>query len=179
MSHPHIEALIFSEAPLAADQQAELQGHLAQCELCAALYEGWSGVSAPMTARRLVPPAPGFVVRWNRRLSLEHARRARRQSWLVLGLIGLAVLVVLAVMGLQARQVYDSPAALMVEAGARAGDVYSAISVVVEVLESLSRAAPGVFLAGLGATMAVLSLVSLLWLVSMSQFVLQRRVIKW
>ena len=178
MSHPHIETLIFTDGPLAPGQEDELHAHLQGCGQCMALYLAWTGVSGHLATPRMAAPAPGFNLRWESTLNQHKARVARRQSWVVLILIGLASLFVLFFLGSQVRLVYDSPAAFMVDIGGRAGDVFSAMSVVVEILESLSRAAPGIFLAGLWATFAVLSLMSLLWLVSISQFILQRRIIK-
>lgn len=179
MRHQHFEELILADQPLSEDQQAALDRHLVECRQCTTLADGWLAISGHLTRPARVSPDLGFVNRWKDRLDQQRTRRARRQTWATIGLIGLALLMILVLLGSQVRLTYDSPAAFLVEVGVTVGEAFSTVNIVVEVFLFLSRAAPALLLAGVWVSFMMLSLVCLVWIVSLDRFIFERRVIKW
>jgi hypothetical protein len=94
MKHRPFEEWLLDDLPLNPTQKRELDGHLRDCQACAAIAEA----NLALRSSRLAAPAPGFSVRWQERLVL--ARRAQRRRTLIgtlfFALGGLALLALLA-----------------------------------------------------------------------------------
>jgi len=89
MNHLPFETWLLNEQPLAPEQQRALQLHLRECEHCAALVE----VNLALHSVKMAEPAPGFALRFQKRLEAKRAleRRNRLAGALVLVFGGLGL----------------------------------------------------------------------------------------
>jgi predicted anti-sigma-YlaC factor YlaD len=81
------------------DERAELEAHLADCPECRQLGDSWRFVRTKLADPIHAKPPAGFAVRFQGRLADARARRAKRQTALILfgsltGMIALAALLV-------------------------------------------------------------------------------------
>jgi len=104
MSHQPFESWLLTQDGLTQEQAANLQAHLVECEVCAALAVALGEVESKLRSAEPLRPAPGFTARWHARSERAAERRSARQVWLALALsIGLAVLLLaLLVLGVMA-----------------------------------------------------------------------------
>lgn len=89
MNHLPFETWLLNEENLLPEQQRELKSHLRECEHCSALAE----VNLALHSVKMVAPAPGFTVRFQKRLEGKRAleRRNRLAGALVLVFGGLGL----------------------------------------------------------------------------------------
>jgi anti-sigma factor RsiW len=88
MSHSPYDSWLFSDEPLPAREAEDLRRHLASCDHCRALQAAWGEARLDLTRLPAEAPSPGFSRRWEARRSLDHRRRARRQSTALLAALG-------------------------------------------------------------------------------------------
>jgi hypothetical protein len=181
MSHQPFETWLLSSEPLSAEQDRALQEHLAVCQFCQQLSTAWSDVQNLIQMVPPVQPAGGFAARWQARLAGESfqalRKQQRRQSWWVLlAATGIASLL-FTLLAVQVLAAYETPAQLFLVWLYRLVDLLSLANTLQELLVTL----PGVLLTAIPpfwwAVFATLvGLLSLLWIVSLRQLMLPRRI---
>ena len=77
---------------LSSTQSRLLHGHMAVCPPCQTQWEAMTFVSQMLHAAPMIAPAPGFAARVQKTLEYRQERRRRAVIWLLLGLGGLAIL---------------------------------------------------------------------------------------
>ncbi len=111
MNHQPFENWLLSEDPLPEDDERALLDHLVNCDQCNELEASWLDVANLFVNIPDVPPAPGFVNRWQATLEADQAAikvmRQRWQSWILLVLIANGAALTLLLMGVQLFRTYD------------------------------------------------------------------------
>ncbi|MEW5941249.1 MAG: hypothetical protein AB1750_16420 [Chloroflexota bacterium] len=82
MNHRPFEDWLLNEQPLNNEEKRELQLHAQACDRCAALAE----VNLELRAVKMAAPAPGFTLRFQKRLARRRVIEARNR------LVGLMIL---------------------------------------------------------------------------------------
>ncbi len=72
----------------------QVEGHIATCPDCRTALDALRQVDRLLSAAPLVPPAPGFTLRFQARLAARHRRRRTWAGILTLGLATLGILLV-------------------------------------------------------------------------------------
>ena len=89
MNHQPFEAWLLDDKILTPAEKRELDSHLRTCRTCSALAE--TGLA--LRSARVIPPAPGFTLRFQQKLALQKVAERRRKLWgmfiLILGGAGL------------------------------------------------------------------------------------------
>jgi predicted anti-sigma-YlaC factor YlaD len=94
MSHQPFEPWLLNEANPSPEQEAALQAHLATCQECRQIRDGWLAARQTLQSSRMARPAPGFSERFNASLAERRALQAHRRQIrnLILGLsLGLII----------------------------------------------------------------------------------------
>jgi hypothetical protein len=181
MSHQPFETWLLSEEPLSPEQAGSLRDHLRVCQSCRQLSTAWSEVQHLFSQVPAVEPAGGFTARWQARLAasqlVEQRKRQRRQSWwALLASLGIAVLL-FSLLVAQLLTVFDSPADLVLLEASRIFGMLSTFKAIQQILAVLWGVLPTIVPPGWWVALAVgLGLVSLLWIVSLRQLMLPRRI---
>jgi anti-sigma factor RsiW len=103
--HKPFEMWILQDRSLNADEEQELELHLATCETCRQLKLGWQTSRQELTAAVALSPAPGFSQRWKASLADRRARQQQKQvrrflKYLIgINLLSLAGLVTAIILG--------------------------------------------------------------------------------
>jgi anti-sigma factor RsiW len=181
MNHQLFETWILSDEALSSDQRETLQEHLQQCESCQALSSGWSEVRNLFGAITRSEPNPGFVNRWQARLAAERMQEERRRErleslWMfVLHASGAAVLFLFLL--LQIWFAFGSPTALLFAGVYQVTAIVTAVGAVGEAVTTIVRtmlsAVPPAYLV---MSAAILTLLSMLWILSLRKLMLPRRI---
>ena len=89
MNHRPFEDWLLNDQPLTPEEKRELQSHLQTCTHCSALAE----VNVELRSVRLAVPAPGFSLRFQKRLKVQRLREQRNRvvGILILMLSGLGL----------------------------------------------------------------------------------------
>ena len=82
MNHRPFETWLLNDQPLNLEEKRELQGHLQDCPHCTALAE----VNLELHSVKMATPAPGFAVRFQKRLEAQRLRERRNR------LVGVSIL---------------------------------------------------------------------------------------
>jgi len=178
-NHPPFNEWLLAGELLTPEQNQSLQEHLHSCPECSQLQAAWTEVHFQFHTREQLAPAPGFTSRLQQRLLIQHARRQRRNSWVLFFGASLMALIILSVVAWQVTQIFNSPASLI------SGLVYLwtlsfAISEqLTNFLWGIVRFLPSITLIGLVLFVGVCSLMSVLWLVTYRQLISARRVVTW
>ncbi len=176
MNHQPYEFLLLSDEPLHPDQELDLRAHLSTCVACQQLERAWQEVQSEFAGVDYQAPAHGFVGRWQSRLAGERARSERRQGVAVLLFSAAGTAILLALMVSQWLLAYQTPAQFFLAVGALLASVFSMLNASVEILTTMVRALPGVFLLTAWAAFAGLGWLSTIWIVSIHQITFKRRV---
>ena len=97
MNHQPYENWIFSEEPLAPDQQQALEAHLESCAHCKHLSSAIHQVEKTFASSSTVLPSTGFSDRWhNRWVAREYSRQQTKMWLLTFGMFAVAGLVIAA-----------------------------------------------------------------------------------
>lgn len=80
MSHKPYEDFIFSDQDLTPEQSRRLHEHLKHCDQCYQLSKSRQEVDTILADSVVAAPQPGFVTRWQTRLSDEQEKRKNRQN---------------------------------------------------------------------------------------------------
>lgn len=103
MNHQIYQDWLFEDAQDLSPLQAQsLQQHLEACEQCRSLSNAWHELETTLECDEMLLPAPGFALRWQKRLEDSQRRIYRRQVVRSLSLIiaGMALLAGLMLAGL-------------------------------------------------------------------------------
>ena len=170
---------MFAEGPLASDHAQALAAHLSTCASCRLLENAWADVKRDFVASQEQQPAPasGFVHRWHARLAAEQAKSERRQGLVILSFSSVGTAVLLALLVAQWVLAYSTPAQFFLAVGSWLASAFSLFDAFVEILATMIRTLPGVFLVSAWMGFAGLGLLSTLWIVSIYQFAFRRRVL--
>ncbi|MBN1147839.1 MAG: hypothetical protein JXA78_11345 [Anaerolineales bacterium] len=101
MNHRSYEDWLFAsyddDEQLPAQQAADLQAHLQDCETCRSLAAAWEQVETELRQAPLLAPQPGFALRWQANLEADRQRMHQRQTAaaLLITSFGVAALVIL------------------------------------------------------------------------------------
>ena len=101
MNHRTYEDWLFDsyddDEQLPAQQAADLQAHLQECEDCRSLAAAWEQVEIELRQAPLLAPRPGFAMRWQANLEADRQRIHQRQTAaaLLFTSFGIASLVIL------------------------------------------------------------------------------------
>jgi hypothetical protein len=115
MSHQPFEEWMLGEEAIPEEEAAQLREHLAACDSCRALSSAWTEVRGLLETAPAVAPAPGFVDRWQVRMTDSRLRASQAQAWAVLGLTGGLGLALAWMLAFQALALLRSPAYLTIE----------------------------------------------------------------
>ena len=74
MSHKQYEKWILSDSPLNEKERKLLDAHLAVCENCRKLNQGWQNSLQLIQSSEQHKPAPGFASRWQIKIQQEQKR---------------------------------------------------------------------------------------------------------
>jgi len=107
--HLPFEAWIFEAHDLSAGQQSALREHLETCPDCQRLVLGWREVERRLEDPPELAPAPGFTLRWQRRLLERRQKIAKRQLSIALTLTAGGGALMMALMGIQLLGLLSSP----------------------------------------------------------------------
>lgn len=180
MNHQPFETWILDEEPLTLEQKQALHEHLNGCPSCQSLSAAWIGVGRLFKTTPAVKPGAGFRDRWQVRLEREEQlarRKIDRQSWMLLAIYGAGALFFLLLFAIQAFLMFDSPSELLLAGIYRLTAAYSNLNVIGEILTTLisvfSTAIPPVYWV---TFVAILGLLSLIWIFSLQRLILPRRI---
>jgi len=89
MNHRPFEDWLANDQPLTSEQKRAMQTHLQECTHCAALAE----VDLALHSAKMAAPAPGFALRFQKRLEAQRVleRRNRLVGALILSLSGVGL----------------------------------------------------------------------------------------
>lgn len=89
MNHQYFEELLLSEDALNKEEDHQLAEHLASCNQCRELSDALNGVDNIFGSVQVISPEPGFVMRWQAKLSIEEetAKLMRHRWQSLIGLI--------------------------------------------------------------------------------------------
>jgi hypothetical protein len=179
MNHQQFEFWLFADEPLQPDQEQALTAHLSSCASCRLLKSAWLDVEREFAVVQQVhqAPASGFVARWQARLAAEQAKSERRQGLAVLSFSSVATAVLLALLVAQWVLAYNTPAQFFLAAGVWFASAFSLFNASFEILTTMVRTLPVVFLVAGWVSFAGLGLLSTMWVVSIHQFAFKRRVL--
>lgn len=103
MNHQTYQDWLFEDAQDLSPLQAQsLQQHLEACEPCRALSNAWHELEITLEHGEMLSPAPGFMLRWQKRFEDSQRRTYRRQviRSFILIMAGLVLLAGLMLAGL-------------------------------------------------------------------------------
>jgi hypothetical protein len=163
MNHQPFEIWLLEEQPITPEQKRELQSHLKICKYCTALYE----TGLVLHSKQMASPAPGFTVRFRKRLAAQRVAERRRRLW---GLIG-AIALVLGLTGSTLLSIIDSPAEWLTLGIGYLLFIITSLQAFTEFGLVLLRVVPG-FIPPLGWMMIASAVagLSLLWTISIWRF---------
>jgi len=100
MNHRTYEDWLFDsydEEKLPAQQDADLQVHLQDCEDCRSLAAAWEQVETELRRAPILAPRSGFALRWQASLEADRRRMHQRQTAaaLIFTSFGVAALIIL------------------------------------------------------------------------------------
>ncbi len=174
MDHRQVEAWILEGLPLGAQEQRQLQAHLDRCAACRELVMGWQGVQGLLHACEPPDPQPGFAARWRARLQDQRRRAQQRQLSILFAFLSAGASLLLVPLLIQLLLILLASNDLMVEALKDALEWFGWLAFIMEVLlqaaDSLARAVPVAWWAGLASALSALAA---LWL-----WLLQRLTLK-
>jgi predicted anti-sigma-YlaC factor YlaD len=107
MKHQQFENWILLEEDLDRNQQRELHLHLKGCSQCQSLYQSIHQLDHLFRTAPEPAPAADFSARWMNRIQKVERRRDRLILGSTLGLISLATIFLLSIVGLEMRLVAD------------------------------------------------------------------------
>jgi hypothetical protein len=167
MNHQPFEIWLLEEQPITPEQKRELQSHLKICKYCTALYE----TGAVLQSKQTASPAPGFTIRFKKRLAAQRAVERRYKFWglIVLILGGMALLFGLA--GSTLLSIVNSPAEWLTLGIGYLLFIITSLQAFTEFGLVLLRVVPG-FIPPLGWMVIVSAIagLSLLWTISIWRF---------
>jgi hypothetical protein len=116
MSHQHFEPWLLNEINPSPEEEEALQAHLATCQECRQIRDGWLAARQTLQSSRMARPALGFSERFNTSLIERRARQAHRRQIRNL-ILGLSLGLILCA-GLLAVVIFTntSPVSLLVKA---------------------------------------------------------------
>jgi hypothetical protein len=77
MNHQPFEDWLLNDKKLTIEEKREMDSHLRICRRCAAISE----TGFALRAARAIPPAPGFVARFETRLAAQKIAERRKRLW--------------------------------------------------------------------------------------------------
>ena len=181
MNHQPFENWLLSEEPLPPDDTLALEEHLEICQHCQNLQGAWSGVVDLFQDVPDMEPAPGFMVRWQDRLTIEKqveiSVRYRWQSMIMLILIANVIAGLVVLLGTQFMTTFDSPLSLLLSGVYRLASFVAMINAVQNFALTLFRTITSVVPAGIWAVLGIGLVGSVAtWIISITSLaVLPRR----
>jgi hypothetical protein len=167
MNHQPFETWLLEEQLITPEQKRELQSHLKACKYCTALYE--TGVV--LHSKQMTLPAPGFTVRFKKRLAAQRVAERRRRLWGLVVLILGAIALVLGLTGSTLLSIIDSPAEWLTLGIGYLLFIITSLQAFAEFGLVLLRVIPG-FIPPLGwmVIASAIAGLSLLWTISIWRF---------
>jgi hypothetical protein len=179
LNHQPFEEWLLSEDTLAPQELRLLQEHLNACEDCRRLAGALGEVDRELRTAPAIPPAPGFVSRWQTRLAADRIEQQRRQTlWSMVFSIG-GAMALMTIMGILLYPILRAPLPFLlamiyqltstfVFAGAIGGALMTVMRTIVKIIPPTQWA----------AILVALSSLSALWVVAMHRLSSKRRVIQ-
>jgi len=106
MNHQPFETWLLEEQTITPEQKRVLQSHLQVCKYCTALYE----TGAALQSKQMASPAPGFTVRFKKRLAVQRLAARRHKFWGLIVLILGALVLLFGLAGSTVLSIVNSPA---------------------------------------------------------------------
>ncbi len=153
MNHQQYSNWILLEDDLDQEQQRELHLHLKGCSQCQALYQSIHQLDHLFRTASVPTPGPDFSSRWMERIEKRERRRNYRILGTTLGIVSLATVGLLSIIGLEIRSVVDFFPQVMLQ-------LVTLLAEWLVFLSQLSNILTPLFLVGL-------KLISPLWLYTM------------
>ncbi len=117
MNHQPFETWLLSDEELTPENERALDEHLETCDHCQEINNAWLGVVDLFAEMPDMAPAPGFVDRFQIRLTTERqvdlAMRHRWQSVIMLILIGNVIAALVFLLGSQFLTTFETPTQLV------------------------------------------------------------------
>jgi len=182
MSHQPFETWILAEEPLTAEQARSLHTHLEVCEACRRLSSASSFVDQLLRTIPPMRPAIGFTSRWQARQaekSLQaYRQRQRRQSWWFFALNTFGAVLLLVWLAAQLNFAIDLPTTLLLSGVRLATSWLSFANAVQEILTTFLNVVVRIVPPFWWVVVATgISFLSLIWIFSLRQLLLPRRII--
>lgn len=95
MNHKQFESWILDDPTLSAEEQAQLDAHLATCEDCRTLKNGWENSMKALQCVEMQKPILGFAERFEKKMAFEHRKRAIVRRRLIIIISAFALLTAL------------------------------------------------------------------------------------
>lgn len=108
MNHQQFENWILLETELDQKEQRELHQHLKGCSQCQSLYQAIHQLDHLFKTTPQPAPAADFSARWMDRIEKREKRRNRLILGITLGVISLATMILLSLVGLEIRSAVDT-----------------------------------------------------------------------
>jgi len=165
MSHQPYETFLFSNETINAQQQQQLDRHLARCEPCSSLAAALTDLDELFSNSPALDPAPGFTQRWQVRLSADHQKRQNRNLWLLtIGLFVLAWLIIVFILTyhLQYINLAYELSQLIARVSRFTAEVRSSLSLFRSLINTLPFMIPIMLVFGSGTLLALTAL-TLTW----------------
>jgi anti-sigma factor RsiW len=179
MNHQQFEEWLFADQTLTPQEEAVLQEHLEGCESCRLLAASWREVERDLRQAPVVAPAPGFTLRWQARLEGQQRRLHRRQSVLLLGYSIAGVFLLLGSLVILLWPQLQSPGTIFYTWLYQTASLLVYLSYAGSVLSSIFRTAANIVPLVWWILMAgILSLLGVLWVVSVRMLTNPRRITK-
>jgi hypothetical protein len=97
MKPQRFEKLLFSDDPLSAEDEQQMEAHMHAYPELAMLQKNWNALKPYLEAAEMAEPEAGFAGRWRARWAQEAARQTRRSALTMSVLCGALALIVLAI----------------------------------------------------------------------------------
>lgn len=177
MSHQPYEDLLFSDEELAVQESTALREHLQECESCYQLSIAWGAVEIKLQESPLAAPEPHFVNRWRTRLEAERIKNQKRQNRIMLILTWGIAAIILAALVYLALPLFQSPKVVALTYLYQLINLVWVVNFVQGLFNVITNSVFGVFsFVWLGIAVGVMTLLSVLWVVSIRYLTSPRRV---
>jgi len=172
--HPFREWLV-AEDELSSEQDQALKQHLLDCESCRELQTSWKELQVEIKRAVEVPPAAGFVMRWQANLVMYQQVQQKRRGWVTIGVTAMLVISLLVLLMVQVWSLIHAPDAFLAAWFDRLVAVLSIFYSIQNLVHSFSLPGPVYTLAGMVLLFGIVSFMSVLWLATYRKISMARR----
>ena len=178
LNHQPFRDWLFSEEPLDPQDALLLQEHLRTCEECQRQRQAWNGALHFIQSTREVPPAEGFLNRWQERLTAQRLRKQHKLAWVFFSVAAGLAMISLAILGWQVFETLRAPQNLLLILFLRIAGFITLLNSISDYLSIFRALLPGLPVVGLVFFVGFISMISVLWLATYKRLSAVRRIIE-